>query len=341
MRTFKLCAVFFAVNLLVCLLMNFALTDPSIVKIYLDEIHESGCDTLIIGTSHGETGLDPFLMSEALDANVFNASRRLMSVPDLYYLLRAANENGTIKTVYYELDPSYWNVIPSVSTHDDTCMSRHAPLPDKLRYAADYLWDHNYNYVFFPYDFDAKTLKKAPRIIKSKLLSIGQPADKRIRTIYRHMRISENYDYVGRGFRRGVRRDNNPAPYEPFYFTESLVDPTYVEAFSDMAAYCKEEKIRLVCVISALPVARLQQENHAEAHAYFSALCARHDVPLYDMNMLANGRLARTSEEYTDMDGHMMGGLARRQTEALIDIELAAQKKPFFTDSLTEAIHAM
>ena len=78
MRIFKHLCIFLAVNILIAGLMNFMLTDPSIVRIYLEDIRENEYDTLIIGTSHAETGFDPFMMSEALDAKVFNAARRLM-----------------------------------------------------------------------------------------------------------------------------------------------------------------------------------------------------------------------------------------------------------------------
>ena len=101
MRIFKNLCIFLAVNILIAGLMNFMLTDPSIVRIYLEDIRENEYDTLIIGTSHAETGFDPFMMSEALDAKVFNAARRLMPVQDVYYLLKTANAKRTVKTVYY------------------------------------------------------------------------------------------------------------------------------------------------------------------------------------------------------------------------------------------------
>jgi len=331
MRIFKRIAIFLAVNLLVCALMNFVLTDPSVVRIYLDDIHENQYDTLIIGTSHGETGFDPMMMSEAMGTKVFNASRRLMTVPDIYYLLRAANRDHQLHTVYYELDPSYWNLIASAKTHDDTCMLRHAPLFDRIDYAARYLFDENYNFTLFPYNFDAKTIRKAPAIVKAKLSLRGLSPDDQIRTIYRHLNISENFDYLGRGFRYG--RSADPAgfaQYEPFLFTEDLISDDYLDAFDRMTRYCRKEGIRLVCVASALPPQRLQQENHAQAHAYFAQLCADSGVEFYDMNALKSGLLDRGPEDYTDIDGHMMGPLAQRQTQLLIDIEQSDDKRAFF-----------
>lgn len=335
MRIFKRLLLFLALNLLVIAAMDFVLTDPSIVRIYLEDIHQNEYDTLIVGTSHGETGFDPFLMSEELGVRAFNASRRLMPVPDVYYLVKTANQKGSLKTVYYELDPTYWNAVAQAKTHDDTCMLRHASFGDRIEYAARYLWDENFTFTLFPYTFDMKTLKKAPAIVRSKLLLGDLPPDERIRGIYKFLNISQNFDYMGRGFRAGREKDPlSDLSFEPLWFSEHDVAPRYTAAFTDMAAYCRENDIRLVCVVSALPEKRLREENHAVANAYFADLCRRLEVEFYDLNFLRPDLLPRTAEDYTDLDGHMMGELARRQTKMLIDIEKAKDKASFFTHSL-------
>ena len=339
MRIFKRLLLFLAVNLLIACAMNFVLTDPSIVRIYLEDIEQNDYDTLIIGTSHGETGFDPFLMSEGLDAKVFNASRRLMPVPDLYYLLKTANAGGSLKTVYYELDPTYWNAVMQIKTHDDTCMLRHASIPDRIEYAAKYLMGENYNYTLFPYNFDMKTLKKAPGIVRSKVLLSDLPPDERIRGIYSFLNISKNFDYIGRGFRAGREKDPlADETFEPLFFAPENIAPEYHDAFSDMVRYCREEAIRLVCVVSALPEKRLVEENYPAAHEYFRRLCDENGVKFFDMNALRPGLLPRTPEDYTDLDGHMMGELARRQTQLLIELEKARDREAFFVNDLSAAL---
>ena len=86
----------------------------------------------------------------------------------------------------------------------------------------------------------------------------------------------------------------------------------------------------MVCVVSALPEKRLREENHAEASAYFRALCDARAVEFFDMNFLRPELLPRTADDYTDLDGHMMGELAQRQTQMLIEIEKAEDKGAFF-----------
>lgn len=342
MRIFKRLFLFLAVNLLAAYAMGFVLTDPSIVKIYLEDIRKNEYDTLIIGTSHGETGFDPFLMSEELDAKVFNASRRLMPVIDQYYLLKTANRKGTVKTVYYEIDPAYWNSTQPIKTHDDTCMLRHSSLVDRLEYTGRYLMSENYNYALFNYVFDMKTLKKAPAILRSKLTLRSLPPDDRIRSIYEFLGISKNFDYMGRGFRYGLEKDPQAdLTFEPLVFSAENVAPDTRYAFEDMVRYCREEGIRLVCMISALPEKRLLEENHYAAHEYFEGLCKEQGVEFYDMNYLADGRLNRTPADYTDLDGHMMGGLASRQTQLLIEIEKAEDRDSFFVRNLNAAAGAM
>lgn len=339
MRIFKRIFLFLAVNLLVIALMEFVLTDPSVIEIYLEDIEENGYDTLIIGTSHGETGFDPFMISQELSCNAFNASRRLMPVIDQYYLLKTANSAGTIRTVYFELDPTYFISTQPIKTHDDTCMLRHARLGDRVEYAMRHLADENYNYALFPYTFDMKTLKKAPAVVKSKLLLRDLPPDERIRGIYSFLNISKNFGYMGRGFRYGHEKDPQAdLAFEPMPFSPKAVDPSYIEAFEDIVRYCRREDIRLVCVISALPEKRLREENHAGAHAYFRDLCRTHGVDFYDMNLLLPHHLPRTADDYTDLDGHMMGPLARRQTAVLIKLERAHSHEAFFAQSLDEAL---
>ena len=87
MRTFKKISGFVIVNILVFVMMSLMLAQPSALKILMKEAQSTEYDTIIIGESHGETGYDPFILSDTMGSEFFNLSRRGMPVVNLSYIL--------------------------------------------------------------------------------------------------------------------------------------------------------------------------------------------------------------------------------------------------------------
>ena len=111
-----------------------------------------------------------------------------------------------------------------------------------------------------------------------------------------------------------------------------------VERGLDIGFAYDGDDIELVCVQSALPPYRLQNENMDDAHEYFAELCGEYDVPFYDFNYLKDEYLSRTDDDYVDLDGHMMGELADRQSAVLGQILIAENKKEFFYDNYDDVL---
>jgi len=91
-------------------------------------------------------------------------------------------------------------------------------------------------------------------------------------------------------------------------------------------------------VQSALPPYRLQNENMDEVHEYFTELCSEYQVPFYDLNYLKDEYLSRTDDDYVDLDGHMMGELADRQSAVLGQILISENKEAFFYDNYDDVL---
>jgi len=75
-----------------------------------------------------------------------------------------------------------------------------------------------------------------------------------------------------------------------------------------------------------------------DVHEYFAELCGEYGVPFYDLNYLKDEYLSRTDDDYVDLDGHMMGELADRQSAVLGQILISKDKKAFFYDNYDDVL---
>ena len=337
MRTFKRIAGFIIVNLIVVVSLTFMLAQPSVLKILLKEAKNAECDTLIIGESHGETSYDPYVMSGVTGNQVFNLSRRLMPVANLSYLMEEANANGQYKRVILELDPSYWDDDHKGTFGSDTSLLFRLTGSRWIDYVKNILVKDNYNDTFADYNVDVAMVKRIPKNLKCKLNKAYLRGDESsIQNTYSIIGVAGNFEYKGRGFRYGLRKSGIEWPR--WDFDENSIKEENVETFKKIVKYCKDNDIELVCVQSALPLYRLQNENMDDVHEYFAELCGEYGVPFYDLNYLKDEYLSRTDDDYVDLDGHMMGELADRQSVVLGQIFNSENKKEFFYDNYDDVL---
>lgn len=338
MQTFNRIAGFIIVNLIVVVLLTFMLAQPSVLKILLKEAKSEECDTLIIGESHGETGYDPYVISDVTGDQVFNLSRRLMPVVNLRYIMEEANIKGQYKRVILDLDPSYWDDDHRGTFGSDTNLLFRLTERRWLDYLKNILAKDNYNDTFADYSVDAAKVKQISQNMECKLNKAYLTGDESsIQNIYSIIGAAECYEYKGRGFRYGFKKMEVEWPR--WIFDENNIREENVEAFKKIVKYCKDNDIELVCVQSALPPYRLQNENMDEVHDYFTKLCSEYQVPFYDLNYLKDEYLSRTDDDYVDLDGHMMGELADRQSAVLGQILISENKDAFFYDNYDDVLN--
>jgi hypothetical protein len=296
-------------------------------------------NTVILGESHSTYSINPFLLSEKTGEEVFNCSRKVNSIINLYYILKEINSSHHYKTVILDLDPSYWKTGHTGNGGGDANLSLKLTGKRAVDYFFNVAWNDNYNEPFSDYTFYMDTLKKVPSNLKAKFNKDYWQCNED--SIIRSRSVSDTADcakYVGRGFLYGVKKSGIEWNLEDF--SSSEVQEENLDAFAKIADYCQENDIEFICIQSALPPYRLLNENMDDVHDYFQELCSRYHVPFYDMNYLKKEYLDRTDDDYVDLDGHMMGTLANQHTEVLGDILTTSDNEDYFYNSYDEVLEA-
>lgn len=338
MQTFKKITGFIIINIIVIILLTFMLAQPSVLKILMKESKNQEFDTLIIGESHGETSYDPYIISDVTDSQVINISRRLMPVVNLSYILEEANKNDQYKRVILDLDPSYWDGDHRGEFGSDTALLFRLTGKRQYDYIKNILIKDNYNDSFADYNVSVDTVKRIPKNLKCKLnKDYITNSEESIQNTYSIIGVAGSFEYRGRGFRYGVKKSGVEWP--SWKFEAKNIKEENLDAFKKIVKYCTDNDIELVCVQSALPPSRLQNENMDEVHEYFAELCKNNNVPFYDLNYLKDEYLSRTDDDYVDLDGHMMGKLAQKQSEILGQILISEDKEVFFYDNYEDVLN--
>lgn len=340
MRIFKKIVTFLGLNFLIIAFLTFLFAQPSVVKILMKEAQSDQYDTIVIGESHGTTSVNPFVLSDETGRNVFNFSRRLMPVIDLRYILEEANISKQYKTVILDLDSTYWTTGHKGNAGTDTNLLFRLTGTRQLDYIFNVLWNDNYNDAISDYNLNNDTVRRAPKNLKAKLnKDYWLCNEASIISTYKAIGSVGFYEYVGRGFRYGIKKSGIKWP--SWNFNSDEVEEENPKAFEELVNYCQDNDIELICIQSALPPYRILNENLDEVHDYFTNLCNQYNVPFYDMNYLREGYLDRTDDDYVDLDGHMMGELGDRHSKILADVLNANDKSVFFYDSYDEVLANM
>ncbi len=350
MQTFRRVLIFVLVLILSSAGLEFVIAQPSAMKIILKEAQNEKYDTVILGQSHGETGFNPVVFDDEMKANekstaTINCSRRLLPLGDQYYYLKQiADKNNNTKRVFFEIDPTYWQGKDAFYAGRDANAISICSFFDKIDYVKTVLLNRNYNDTFFNYCVNEDTIGNNLKYVKCKLSRDYRNNDeKAINDIYEAIGVSKAYQYIGRGYRKGVAR--NDSEYFVTSFNESKVLESTISAFDRLRNYCDNNEIELVCVISAIPIARLcdEKENYSEVHRYFHEFCNKRNIKFFDMNFVKSEYLERLGDEsdFTDKDGHMMGTFADRQTKALSLIYTNENQNEFFYSDYNQLLKSI
>lgn len=338
MRTFKKIAGFLIANFIVVVLLTLTLAQPSGLKLLMKEAKTGDYDTLIVGQSHGSSGYDPYVLSEQTGDHVINLSRRLQPVVNLKFIVEEITASDhQYKRVIWDVDPTYWDDDNSGTFGMDTNLLFRLTGSRWIDYVGNILLEDNYNDAFADYGLNAGTIKKIPRNLKAKCKMPYLKGDESAMPIALAAVLTDgNYEYRGRGFIYNLKKSG--VEWGSFTFDESSVKEENLEAFRETVEYCNKNGIELICVESAVSPYRLQTENMDDVHDFFSNLCTTYNVPFYDLNYVKAEYLSRTDDDYVDLDGHMMGELADRQSEVLGQILISDDKESFFYDTYEEVL---
>lgn len=262
-----------------------------------------------------------------------------MPVVNLSYILEESNIDKHYKRVIMDLDPSYWDDDHKGTFGTDTNLLFRLTGNRWITYVEDLLVKDNYNDTIADYNFSKDNIKKIPKNIECKFSREYITGEESfMQNTYNSVVLgtTDRYKYLGRGFRYGLKKSGVEWP--KFDFSTDNIKQENTDAFKKIVKYCKDNDIELVCVQSALPPYRLQNENMDDVHEYFAELCGEYGVPFYDLNYLKDEYLSRTDDDYVDLDGHMMGELADRQSAVLGQILISKDKKAFFYDNYDDVL---
>lgn len=331
---------FIGFNVLVVLGMHFMLAQPSVVDVLINISEEEKTDIVILGESDGEAGLDPYIIGEELGGSGVNAARRLVPVQNMYYMLKALNSDNQVKTVILDIDPSYWVGEYDAARGTDANIFFQDTGLIGIEYLFNEALDSNFTDYLFDYSFTGSNISRIPKVLKSKLTSdYFNKTDASVANTNEVMGLGKNYQYIGRGYRYGLRQDDDPfETYDETTWDMNEVSAKALEGYARLRDYCEEHDIKLICMISACPPYRKTHENLDAVHDYFDKLCAENGVEFYDMNYVKSEYLKITDDGFVDIQGHMMGKTSEAQSIILTDIIKSPDREKYFYSSYEEVL---
>lgn len=312
MRNFKKPLIFCAIVVFIGEVLAFTMLPSSGFRVILHEVQEQDVnyDLVVVGQSHGETNYNPYILEEETGLASYNMSRRLLSMTDLYYLVKESNYKNSPQVIVMDMDSTYWVGEGFTNYFNDSYIYHHLNNPmNKLEYFLLYALENDYRTTLCPY-ID----------IKNGLTNVVSTVDNKLSKEYREYSMeavempSDHFEYIGKGFRHAVVRTGATYDIQPFDVGE--ISESALESFDKIVSYCNKHGIQLICVSSPLPKERREQENYEEVYRFFCDITEKYQVPYIDFNIQSYG-LSWEAEDFMDSDGHMMGAFADDYSKTL------------------------
>lgn len=314
MRIFKKLLPFLILVFGINTLLDICFNSASYMRIALHELQSSEEDfkVVFVGQSHGANAFNPFVIEEKTGMPAYNLSNKLTAVRDISYLVKESNYKNDVNYIIYDIDSSYWLGFEEPNYFAEGYVFPHLNNPiNKLDYFLNYSIKENFRFTLCRYVvYGTGDIKKIPENLK-KRLSAGY-------LNYEMDSVLSDFEktiYKGRGY--FSVEEPLDVSFTPTEWKDEKVKIGALEGFLDMVNYCKKNDIELICVSSPLPKERVEAENYSEFHDYFAELAEEQDITFWDFNYIEEEYLSWSSDEFRDLDGHMLGVLADRYSALL------------------------
>ncbi len=318
-RVFGRCALFLALFFVglefVC---AFIPDQTNLARLTLNELRaEPGhIDTLLIGTSHVYSDVDPTVLTTALGGRTHDLGSADQTPIDSYYLLLETLKQHTIGTLVLEVNARNTTWDAPLFGHTQKLLTSMPLSRNKLQYHRAAMGH--------PLALDG--LYRASLRHDDVVRGITQLAlfDK-LKPSYRRPPVGLDYEYMGGGFMRYETKLDRDAVIEPDMLDpESFqLNPIQADYLNRIATRCEAEGIDLVLVTypshDALIV--LEQAPMQQAHDAFAAFAKARSLAYLDYNLLSPGALNLTDAAFRDIDhmnGDGAGAFSRRLAEDLV-----------------------
>ena len=336
MKPIKRIVGFTIVFVAVVLALTLLLKPPSGLRVLLNEAKTNEYDTLIIGQSHSESGYNPYIISDELNCNAVNISRRIIPINFIYYMIVEANKDGQYKTVILDIDPQYWIVANNRGWGDDMNLFPYLTGLRRWKYFKEVMWADQYSVLFTDYNISYEHLKKIPYAVKAKCnLDYISNNKNAMNHVNEYLGTNNAFIYMGRGYYYGVNYVTNTNVGWQY---DDSVQAENIEILDRIVEYCRENNIRLICTESALAPSLLNKIDLGKAHDEFGELLKQRGIDYVDFNYAKKEYLDRTDWDYVDLEEHEMGELSSRQSKLLCEILKSEDKVKYFYVTYDEVL---
>ncbi len=296
--------------------LDLALYPCTFMRNDIHAISTTQYDDIIVGTSHGKTGIDPDSMTEITGRSAHNACAGGEYAIDVYYMTRLAIEKQNPTRIIYEVSPGY--IVTEKEEGNNYLLFYHEfPLSlAKIEYFFDAIANTNVRTVLFPwYEYSLSyELPLVPETLTRKLTG-----DYSVDSLK-----SDSQEYHESGFieRYAVDTSTLQLSADTAIFTESAVVEENMEYIEKTIDLCAENGIEFVAVITPIPAATLGTwwDNYMEAYDYLEAFFAEKGVACLNFNTDLYFEFSHEIEDFTDYDGHMNGDAAREFSKVLSNL---------------------
>lgn len=280
--------------------LNYALIPYSYVRIMIHDIRTQNYDTVVLGTSHGMSGVNPKVIEKQTGEQTVNLCMGGEYPRDAYYLLKLVCEKKAPKTVVYELDPGYW-CTPEGQRGDFNRIYYEMPFSKtKLEYFFHKETKLDFRAALFPWFYYRGQFWNMKNIIETK-----QGDD------YKQYG-TEAFQGEGQSWKDGFMQIK-PVPGEKpdclELWDESAKNEDSFRYFEKMASFCKRQGIRLVVITTPVPREALEkyEKEFQEADEFFTKYLKEQGVEYWNYNRfgIQIDNFDDSLNAFTDYEGHM------------------------------------
>lgn len=331
MQTFKKLLLFLFINLFILSILSILIPSKSKLKFDFEGLVSENCEGIVLGQSHAEAGMNPYILSEELNISFYNMAISALTTPNVYYILKEANSKNDLRFVIYDLDSGFFG---SDGLDGRTNICRDLTGKRKCEYLVRYINQISIFDMYNNYSKDKRSLINLP--INIKYFLRGKPTVS-LDLKSQYINNSE-YEYIGKGFIYGVGLKPN-WHWEKHDFNVRDVNNENLETFKDIVHYCQDNDINLICTRSRVTPYRIKNQNTDDIHEFFRDLCNSNNVPFYDMNYIRKEYFNPSQNDFIDQEGHMRGEAADKQSKILsLIIQEKENKEKYFYKEYSDVL---
>ncbi len=304
-------AVFACINLL----LNHLFIPYQFPRIKIRRVETEDFQDLILGTSHGNSAMDPEVISEKTGRSCFNAAAGGQSPEDSLFLLMDACRNHKPERVIIEYDPTYLLFLDNFNANARYQLSVMEFSPVKLAYFAGIFALRDIRYVCMPWSQYSLKIDRAGEILREK-------HSEAYRSFSTEPFCDSSQAIQENGFMAISDTAEGEKSVRELSFsreTEKHVKQNKA-AFERILSYSRRKGIEAVVVMTPVPD-ETREANAAfyeEAHGIMRELCEEYQAGYLDFVMpeeadeTAGLNKDWGSEGFSDGEGHMRTGCAGR-----------------------------